>query len=348
MKQESLTFIEATQTHLPETRLSSDAIEDKLLPVYQRLKLPSGRLELMTGIKERRIWDNASRPSDHASESALKLLQEKNIDPKSIDLLIFASVCRDGLEPASASYVHSRLKLRDNCPFFDLSNACLGLLHAVSVAREFIDAGVYKKVLVVGGESSGPVIHNTIERLNNDLSLNRKDIKKYIANLTLGSGACSLLISHGDQINNMNTALKINHINTLTNSSTAHLCQGSGSSDQLMMETHSEELLHAGIDLAKRNWDQFSSQQDPSDLNFVLTHQVGEAHERLLFENLNLAKYKTFHTYPYLGNTGSVALPITLDQLMVQNIEQNLKKGDKVALLGIGSGLSSLFMGIEW
>ena len=82
-----------------------------------------------------------------------------------------------------------------------------------------------------------------------------------------------------------------------------------------------------------------------STVDFVLTHQVGTAHEKLSLESLELNKIKTFRTYPFLGNTGSSALPITLMMASEQGL---IDKGDHIALLGIGSGLSSIMLGVKW
>ena len=50
------TVIESLATALPADALTSADIERRLAPLYERLRLPEGRLELMTGIRERRVW----------------------------------------------------------------------------------------------------------------------------------------------------------------------------------------------------------------------------------------------------------------------------------------------------
>ncbi len=107
---------------IPEKVITSAEIEDHLLPVYRKLKLPAGRLELMTGIKERRYWDPGTRPSDLCTTTANSLFENSNIKPSDIGIVIHASICRDFLEPATASVIHHNLKLNDSCILFDLSN----------------------------------------------------------------------------------------------------------------------------------------------------------------------------------------------------------------------------------
>jgi 3-oxoacyl-[acyl-carrier-protein] synthase-3 len=113
------------------------------------------------------------------------------------------------------------------------------------------------------------------------------------------------------------------------------------------METDSEELLKFGINLGINTFKDFKNELNINNenINLVLTHQVGIAHEKLSIESLNLSKINTFKTYPTLGNTGSSALPVTLMRAFE---EDKIKPNDLVALLGIGSGLVSMMIGIKW
>ena len=131
-------YIESLGYALPENVLTTVEIEDKLKPLYERLKLPYGRLEQMSGIKERRYWSNGTMPSDVstiAAKSALK--KAPHIDKADIGCILHTSVSRDFLEPASANVVHDSLGLRDDCIVYDISNACLGFrLHFLQPRRE--------------------------------------------------------------------------------------------------------------------------------------------------------------------------------------------------------------------
>ena len=129
--------IEAMAFALPQDVFSSDTIETELSPLYDRLNLPRGRLELMTGIRERRFWPSNHRPSVASAEAGRKLLG-LGVDKDEIDLLIHSSVCRDRLEPATASYVHRLLDLSGNTQILDISNACLGFINAVVLAGSMI------------------------------------------------------------------------------------------------------------------------------------------------------------------------------------------------------------------
>jgi 3-oxoacyl-[acyl-carrier-protein] synthase-3 len=329
---------------LSDEIITSSMIENRLSPLYQKLKLPEGRLELMTGITSRRSWPVGTKPSDLSTKAAEKLFLKSKIKKENVDLLIHASVCRDFLEPASASVVHANLGLSKHTMIFDLSNACLGVINAIVVAGNMIENGQIKTALIVSGENGGPLLESTINELLNNPKIDRKNIKKYIANLTIGSAATALLITSKDLSPD---APQILGGAFETDSSANHLCRGDGNTQTLVMETDSEELLKYGVALAKSTWQSMLTNLNWTNNtpDLVLTHQVGSAHEKLSLDSLELNHLKTYKTYPFLGNTGSSALPITL---MMAQEEGILKKGERVALLGIGSGLSSIMLGVEW
>jgi 3-oxoacyl-[acyl-carrier-protein] synthase-3 len=338
------TVIESLSYYLPDNEVTSFDIEERLKPLYQKLNLPEGRLELMTGIKARRIWPLGTKPSDLSTCAANNLLEKSKIAKTEIDLLIHASVCRDFLEPATATVVHANLSLSKKCMIFDLSSACLGVINAMVVAANMIERGAIKNALIVSGENGGPLLESTIKELLSNPNIDRKNIKKYIANLTIGSAATAIMLTHKKFSPN---SPRVIGGAIQTDSSANHLCRGDGNTHELIMQTDSEELLKYGIVLASSTWNELCENlhwtSETPDL--VLTHQVGSAHEKLSLECVGMSDKKTFKTYPFLGNTGSSALPITL----MKAIEADqIKSGDKIAMLGIGSGLSSIMLGVEW
>lgn len=338
-------LISGMGVEFPSIKKTSLSLEEDLIGLYDRLKVSPGRLELMTGITERGLWEPGTPPSSISTLAGKKALEDALIDPSEIDLLIHSGVCRDFLEPATASVIHQNLKLKSACQIFDLSNACLGFLNSIVVASQMIETGLIKHALIVTGENSGPLIKQTIHKLTTDPSLTRKDLKKYFANLTIGSAGAAMVISHKDTVKK--DAPKILGGSILTDSSANHLCRGDGNIHDLTMETDSEELMHYGLRLAKNNFDLFleNLKITRQDIHAVLTHQVGIAHEKLSLESVGLSEKKTHRTYPLFGNTGSAALPITL----IDGAQKNqFQKDELIALLGIGSGLSSIMLGISW
>jgi acyl-CoA:acyl-CoA alkyltransferase len=330
--------------HLPEQIMTSDEIEERLAPVYQRLKLPGGRIELMTGIKERRFWTPGTMPSDLSTHAARNLFEKNIVKPENIDLLIHASVCRDYLEPSTSSIVHHNLGLPARTLIFDLSNACLGVMSSFVVAANMIESGSIKHALIVSGENGGPLLFQTIDRLLKENDLTRKSIKKYIANLTIGAAAVAYTVSHKDYVHDGHLLLGGA---VLADSSANVLCRGGGDTVSLMMETDSEELMKSGIVLAQKTWEEAKRelQWTNDDVDCFVGHQVGVAHDTLLKQTLKLENCPTFTTYQYLGNTGASALPVTLN---IFDEQKNIIPGSNVGLLGIGSGLNSVMLGVKW
>ncbi|MDR3317536.1 MAG: 3-oxoacyl-ACP synthase III [Puniceicoccales bacterium] len=340
-------IIESMAYVLPPIIISSDEIERQLNSLYERLHLPFGRLELMTGIRERRVWKDNILPSQVSTEAAKNVLEKTSLNKSDINFLVHASVCRDRLEPATAAYVHRNLQLAEHTLFFDLSNACLGFLNTMMAMASMIEVGHIRSALIVSGENGKPLLDHTLAFLKNNTTITRKEIKSYFANLTIGSGAVAAIICHESLAKNNKNILQLRSVSALTDSSGCALCQGDTTVDHaLAMQTDSETLLKLGIQLAHNNWQKFLSHTQLKNTNIAHTicHQVGQRHRSLLYQTLGLDLEKDFSTFPFLGNTGSVALPITLAIALENNI---VLPQEKIALLGIGSGISSLMMLME-
>lgn len=330
---------------LPPNEVTSTQLEERLLPVYQRLKLPAGRLELMSGITARRFWHPGMRPSEAAAMAGAKAIAASEVDPGGIECLIFASVCRDMMEPATASFVHRSLDISPRCQVFDISNACLGFLNGMIVLANMIELGQVRRGLIVAGETAEDLVESTIRRLLQDPSLTRKDIKPLFASLTIGSGAVALVMEDR-RCNDTGHYLA----GSACYANTAHndLCQGGQNAEQgTLMSTDSEVLLAKGVETASRCWENFLAELGwrKESIARFFCHQVGRAHAQLLFATLALEPARNYETLALLGNVGSVSAPIT----MAMGIEAGtLQPGDRAALLGIGSGINSMMLGVEW
>lgn len=338
------TVIESLATALPSETLSSAEIERRLAPLYQRLRLPEGRLELMTGIRERRVWPAGTRPSDASAAAGRAALARSGLKADQVELFIHAAVCRDMLEPATASFAHRKIGLPKTAQIFDLSNACLGWLNALTVAAGLIKSGQIRCALVCSGENGGPLVEQTLKTLL-EAPLDRNGIKPFFANLTIGSGAVGAVVCHESLLPAGARAHRLR--GGVARAATAHseLCQGdTHGADALAMQTDSEALLVAGIELARETWSAFTAEFG-GEFDRTICHQVGSTHRRKLYEALGLDLAKDFSTFETLGNTGSVALPATLSGAVEAGA---VKPGDRVALLGIGSGLNSLMLALDW
>lgn len=330
---------------LPEERVSSDGLEERLTPLYDRLRLRRGRLELMSGIRERRFWPPGTRPSGPATDAGRLALERAQVAPGEVELLVHASVCRDFLEPATASVVHHGLGLSSDALLFDLSNACLGFANGLLLAAAQIDAGQIRCALVVACEDGRPLVEETIAALLSDPRIGKEELKRAFASLTIGSGAAAAVLVPGARAPHAPRLL-----GGKVQAATEHhvLCHGDrpeGGGGPLM-ETDSEALLVAGIDLARRTWPLFLEELgwERSPPERIVTHQVGVAHRRALLDALGVDPARDYPTVEHLGNMGSVSLPLTLAQALESG---HVAPGQRVGALGIGSGLSCLMLGLE-
>ena len=336
--------INATAAVIPPMAFTSAEIEDQLEPLYRRLGLPEGRLELMTGIERRHFWEPGFLPSRGSALAGTELLERCGVDRSEIDLLIHCGVCRDRLEPATAAYVHGLLELSGKCQILDISNACLGFVNAMVLAGSLIESGQIRHALLVSGENGRPLIEHTISSLL-EKDLTRKGVKPYFANLTIGAGAAAMLLTREDLLEEPRPRLLGGTAGT--DSSANELCQGDAAGmDGLEMLTEAEALLDAGIALAEKTWASFSAELDWTQKtpDCFVCHQVGRTHQRRLFEALGLDRQRDFTTFEYMGNVGSVSLPFTLHKALEVG---RIPPGGRAALLGIGSGLSSVMLGVE-
>ena len=205
-----------------------------------------------------------------------------------------------------------------------------------------IESGQIRCALVVSGENGRPLVEQTLQTLL-EKALSRNDIKPYFANLTIGSGAVAAMVCHRSLVPGRAHRL----LGGVARAATQHseLCQGdTHGADALAMQTDSEQLLIAGVGLAQETWRDFIAEQGESFDRFIC-HQVGSTHRRKLYETLGLDLAKDFSTFETLGNTGSVALPATLCAAVDAGV---VREGQRVGLLGIGSGLNCLMLALEW
>ncbi|MCA9483956.1 MAG: 3-oxoacyl-ACP synthase III [Nitrospina sp.] len=341
--------IESLGYHLPENIVTSEDLERRMGALYEKLKLPYGRLELMSGIRERRFWDKGVYPSEVSSIAGENALKKSSINRDEIGSLICASVCRDFLEPATATVIHHNLNLPQDCAVFDISNACLGVLNGMITIANQIEAGQIRAGLVVSGENGGPLVNNTVENLLSQPSPTRNTIKTAFASLTIGSAAVAVLLAHKDLSRTGHRLLGgVSRADTRHN----HLCRGNEDTGmdmtaQPLMETDAETLMHEGIRLGAETWEVFKAEMgwtnDQIDRTFC--HQVGSLHRKMMLDTFDLDPENDFTTLEFLGNTGSAALPVTL---AIGEEKGFLKQGDRIALLGIGSGLNCMMLGAEW
>jgi 3-oxoacyl-[acyl-carrier-protein] synthase III len=340
-------YIGAIGYELAPHVVTTEDIEARLVSVYQRLHFQKGQLAALTGIHERRFWDPGQPMFLGAIRAGQKAMDAARIGPETIGTLIYAGVCRDQLEPATACAVANGLGLRPESLLYDLSNACLGALNGILQIANAIELGQIRAGLVVCCESSRQIVDMTIDRLCE--SADMPTFKKTVATLTGGSGAAAVLVVDGSLTGTGHRLIGA----AARNASAYHrLClwgpdTGMPASAPMVMETDSVAVLKHGVALGIETYEDFRQTMNwPREApDKTICHQVGSAHQKTILEALGISPEKDFVTYPFLGNIGTVSLPITA---AIAEQREFLSPGDRVGFFGIGSGLNCMMLGLEW
>lgn len=325
-------IVSVAAVHAPEVATSA-SFDERLAATYERLGAQPGLLESLAGIRERRWWPEGTTFAEVAAKAGQKAIDEAGIDPSQIGLLIDTSVCRDHLEPSAAVAVHSLLGLPSNCLNFDLANACLGFMNGMQLAGTMIDNGQIDYALVVDGEGSRHTQEVTLDRLASE-DATMADLFAEFASLTLGSGGAAMVLGRHSENPGSHRVL-----GGISQADTSHYKICVGTLDQ--MRTDTRALLDAGLQLAKTAW--IEADEDWLNMDRYIIHQVSAVHTSMMCDVLGIDPAKAPLTFPTLGNVGPAAVPITLAEE-----QDSLEPGDRVLLLGIGSGINAMATEILW
>ncbi len=331
-------FLSATGYELAPNVVTSGALEARIEPVLKDLRIPLGQLEALTGIRERRWWDEGYKLSHGAVSAGKKALSAAGVGPEKIEALIYAGVCRESSEPATACAVAAGLGVSSSAAIYDISNACLGVMTGSLDIATRIELGQIKAGMVVSCESAREINDSMIASMLKDRSMDH--FRLSLATLTGGSGAIALLITDGS-IGGPHHRL----LGGAVRAASEHhgLCKW----DRDSMSTDAAAVLKFGVALAVKTWATLLAglAWSGGEVDKVICHQVGGAHRSSVLSSLGIPQEKDFSTFEYLGNIGTVSLPLTA---AIAEEREFLTPGDKVAFLGIGSGLNCLMLGWEW
>ncbi|TFB72074.1 3-oxoacyl-ACP synthase III [Cryobacterium glaciale] len=314
---------------------TSEEIDLRLKPVLARLKLPTGLLQRVAGVYERRNWGPNETFDDAAVKAGKIALKEAGIKPSDVGLLINTSVTRKHLEPSVAVRIHHGLGLPSSAINFDIANACLGFVNGMTLAAQLIDSGQIKYAVIIDGEDADEIQTNTIDRLGRP-GIKRKDFMSEFASLTLGSGAAAAVLGPADAHPGGHRIL-----GGVTRAATQFngLCVGSVDG----MFTDAKALLKGGMELVVSAWTEAKRDWSWSNMDRYIVHQVSDVHTNAIVKATGMDKTKVPLTYPTLGNVGPASIPITLSQEA-----SKLQPGNRVLLMGVGSGLNTAMMELVW
>ncbi|GGK02641.1 3-oxoacyl-ACP synthase [Pilimelia anulata] len=317
--------VTAAAAYLPE-RVLSDA--DVVARIDGSAPL-AGTIARATGVTGRHVAAPDQQASDLAVAAATKLLADRGLAPADLDLLIFASASQDLIEPATAHITAHKLGAR--CPVFDLKNACNSWLNGVEVAAALVGDGRYRRVLVCTGEVPSRTVSWTVP--------DRAAFTAQCAAFTLSDAGGAALVEPvaGGGIRYRAFAADSTAWDraTIRAGGTMHGLDPAYAhfrGDGRALKEACERLAYAAFTeaLARTDtrWDDYAA---------ICVHVAAVPH---LYEMCERAGIPTDRLVPTLaghGNTASATLPLQLSLALDRG---QCGPGDRVALIGLASGIS--------
>ena len=325
----------AVTSRIPAGVRTSAAVQERLAPALRRLRLPTTLLQRVAGVQERRAWTADEDVDDATVAAGREALAVAGVEAADVGLLINTSVTRRHLEPSVAVRLHHGLGLPSSAVNFDVANACLGFINGMSLAAGMIESGQVRYAVVVDGEDADVIHDRTIERLLRE-DRSRDDFMQEFASLTLGSGSAAAVLGRTDEHPEGHRI-----VGGVTRAATQFhdLCVGSTEG----MFTDAKALLDGGLELVVDAWKDAVADFDWARMDRYVTHQVSRVHTDAIVEAVGLDRSRVPTTYERLGNVGPASVPITLVEQ-----QDSLSAGDRVLLMGVGSGINTAMLELAW
>ena len=274
-----------------------------------------------SGIEERRFARDDEETSDMAYEAAKLALEDANVSPEEIDMIIVATVTQDMPFPSVAAMLQERLGAK-RAAAMDLAAACAGFMYGMITAKQFIETKAYEKILVVGADKLSKILDFTD--------------RNTCVLLSDGAGAAVMgEVSEGRGILSFELG-----------------ADGSGGKHLNLNEK-------GYVAMNGREVFKFAVRQMPQstinviekaglmkeDVDFLVPHQVNirimeAARQRLGISEDKMAK--TIHKY---GNNSAASIPIALSEAVK---EGKIKDDDILVLVGFGGGLTWGAVALKW
>ncbi|MGN8406418.1 ketoacyl-ACP synthase III [Helicobacter pylori] len=286
-------------------------------------------IEKRTGIKERRFANDEEKSSDLGVIAAKQAIERAHLTPKDIDLVVVATLSPDFLAmPSTACVLSAKLGI-ENKPAFDISAACTGFIYLLSVAKAYVESGMYENVLIVGAEKTSSVL----------------DFKDRGTCILFGDGAGACVIgrtkrlkesildvqisANGNFSNYLYTprTLKPTPFNSKEEALEPFLCMKGNEVFKLAVKT----LLKDVEMILEKN------ALKPEDVRLFIPHQANFRIIQAVRDHLDFKDEQVVLTVHKYGNTSAASIPMAMCEAYE---EGRLKKGDLMLLDAFGGGLT--------
>lgn len=287
------------------------------------------------GVEERRIADENVTASDLAYKAAVKLMEDNQIDPDSIDVLLFMSQTSDYRIPATSCILQHRLRLSKNTCCLDMTLGCSGYVFALSTAFAYASMEGVDRVLLLDGETFSKIV-------------NKKDKVDWPL---YGDGATATLIEKGayqDSVFILNTdgagesAVKINGggmRNPVNSDSLTEKEREEGNiRNDLEVFMDGMDVFNFAMSVVPKSVKQICAETatELGDIDWLVFHQANKFMTDFFAKRLKFDMNRVPYCIQKFGNTSSTSVPLTI----VSELKDKLKDGDRVVMCGFGAGLS--------
>ncbi|ADK17228.1 MULTISPECIES: beta-ketoacyl-ACP synthase III [Clostridium] len=279
-----------------------------------------------TGIKERRI-SQGEDTSDMATKAAIEAIKDAKISVEDIELIVLATVTPDSFMPSTACIVQKNIKAV-NATCFDVSAACSGFAYAMDIAVQFIRAGRFKNVLVIGADTFSKIL----------------DWKDRSTCILFGDGASAAFLQSGeeDQILSTYTGSDGNKGDSLTCPAVAvnnPYVDGVISPIKSVVGMEGREIFKFGVKVLEKSVKALLQQANCTleEIKYIIPHQANYRIIECAAKKLGIGMDRFYINLDAYGNTSAASIGIALDEVRKKNL---VKKGDKILIVGFGGGLT--------
>ena len=322
--------IAGTGSYLPEKVLSNADLE-------AMVETTDEWITTRTGVKERRIAAEGEHTSHMATEAARNALEQAQVDPADLGLIIVATITPDTLTPATACYVQQNLGA-NHAVAFDISAACSGFLYAMRIAKRLISDGGIENALIIGAEKLSAFV-------------NWEDRSTCVL---FGDGAGAAVLKRGEEGEGEILATDIG-----TDGGQTHLLNipGGGSACPITIENADQRLATLAM-IGKEVFRHAVTRMrdsanivieraglQPDDIKLVIPHQANLRIIDAIAKRLAVPNDRVFVNLHKYGNTSAAACPIALDEA---HRSGKFSKGDHIVLVAFGAGLTWAAAAVRW
>lgn len=315
---------------LPDIVRTSAEIEQIVSQSGGGFRPRTGSIQMLTGIRERRVAADNVQCSDLAVDACRQVLAAANVDSRDVDLLIYASAGQDLIEPATSHIIQS--KLGTSCPVFDVKNACNSFLNGLQLAESLILSGACKLALVAVGEVSSRGIHWKPRDMD--------EFKRNLPGYTMGDAGAAALFApanNGRGIFYRNFSSYSDYWNLTT-------LLGGGS-----MHPHGDEYLYIRAN-SSRLQEAFRQEGLPfmartmrdagvtyADFRRIFVHQVSRPYLHDMLDECGIPADLVEESVVNLGNMAAASIPVAMAGALARGA---IGPGDRVMCIGLSSGIS--------